>query len=164
MSSNDEPTLFGSYPDGTGGYVDRPSSKARAMRESHNGKFSARQQLILAHLERAGGDGMTWQQLAKELGFHHGQVSGCLSNLHRSGFVFMVVEQRDKCHPYVHFKYRVSYRDHAVYDEPVKTKSTQRLEALEQLLSVCIDAIDNGFTHADISEIKEVVNIMTTDD
>lgn len=161
---SDDLTLFGSYPDGSGGYVDRPASRARAMREIHNGKFSARQKMILSLVERAGGDGMTWQEVGKELGFHHGQVSGCLSNLHRHGYVFMVAEQRNKCHPYVHFKFRVSYKDDAVYDEPVKTKTTQRLEALEQLLSACIDAVDNGFTHADISEIKEVLNTIVADD
>jgi len=161
---NDDMTLFGSYPDMSAGYVNRPASRARAIRELHNGKFSARQKMVLSLVEDAGGDGLTWQEVAKELDLHHGQVSGCLSNLHRLGFVFAAVEQRDKCHPYVHFKFRVAYRDEAVYDEPIKTRTTQRIDALDELLAVCVIAAENGFTHTDIIEIKEVLNTIISDD
>jgi hypothetical protein len=128
---------------GTSGYVNQPASITRATTEADNGTSTERARLILAHL-RGDPYGMTWKELGEALGLHHGQISGALSNLHKSGHVFMLRQQRNKCHPYVHSIYRDQYTPEQRIDEPVKTKSNQRLTDLEELLDTLTTMIGFG--------------------
>ena len=77
----DQLDLF-TYYGQTGGFVARPASVDRAMREIATGKLSERQAQILDLLDDAGFCGLTWQGCGDLLGLHHGQISGALSNLH----------------------------------------------------------------------------------
>ena len=143
---------------GTGGYVDRPSSRDRAFAEIADGSFSQRQQGIYQLLREAGSDGMTWKQIGDILGLHHGKVSGALSNMHGGGMIFMLKQRRDKCHPYVHALYRGSYAVEDRYDKPARTKSNARMDLLEALLVACKKAVDEDFLYyASINDIIESV-------
>ena len=128
--SNDLP-LFNF--DETDGYVQRPASKARAIEESKDGTRSARHKKVLKHLDLYGRNGATWKELGERLGLHHGQISGALSNMHKNGEVFALVKQRDRCHPYVHAKFREAFAPEERFDEPVKTAGTLRAEEIERL-------------------------------
>lgn len=140
---------FNTYA-GTSGYVNQPASLARAITEANKGTSTERARLVLTHLAYKP-EGMTWRELAEAMNLHHGQISGALSNLHRSGHVFMLRQQRNKCHPYVHAIYRDQYTDDQRIDTPVKTKSNQRLSDLEELLDDLMLAIGLGrITDADV--------------
>ena len=133
---SEQETIWLAYGE-TAGYVQRASSKERAVREVKDGTLSKRQQLLLVFLDAAGTDGLTWQQLANITGLHHGQVSGALSNLHSAGMVFMLRTQRNKCHPYVHSKFCDQFDSTERHDEPARTRSGTRLALLSELLEVC---------------------------
>jgi predicted transcriptional regulator len=128
---------------GTSGYVNQPASLARATTEAASGVSTERARLVLQALCNFP-SGFTWRQLAESLNLHHGQISGALSNLHKSGHVFMLRQQRNKCHPYVHIMYRDVYAPEQRIDEPVKTKSNQRLTDLEELLDTLTTMIGFG--------------------
>jgi hypothetical protein len=115
------------------GFVNRPASKQRAKREAKDGTRSMRHKKIAKQLEWAGRRGATWKELGERLGLHHGQISGALSNMHKNGEVFSLVEQRDRCHPYVHVMFRDSYLSEQRYDEPAKTASATKDEEIERL-------------------------------
>lgn len=51
--------------------------------------------------EGAGSWGVTWQDVANELGLHHGQASGALSRLHRDGALLRLSERRGRSSVYV---------------------------------------------------------------
>jgi hypothetical protein len=121
------------------GFVNRPASKQRAKREAQDGTRSQRHKKIAKLLDWSGAEGATWKQLGETLGLHHGQISGALSNMHKNGEVFTLVEQRDRCHPYVHIKYRDCYDPSQRFDEPVKTASVLRQEELELWKQVAQD-------------------------
>jgi hypothetical protein len=128
-----EPNLFAQY-NGTGGYVERPASKQRATREAKDGTLSRRAQSISQLLLDAGKDGLTWKQVGERLRLHHGQASGALSNMHKAGVVFMLRQQRDRCHPYVHADYRIWWDDSRRFDNPAKTRAGERNDLVEHLL------------------------------
>lgn len=127
----------------TAGFVNQPASRDRATREAANGTASERAKLVLRYLRNAP-QGMTWRELGAALNLHHGQISGVLSNLHKSGLVFMLRSQRNRCHPYVHGDLRDQFTDADCIDEPVRTRTTQRLAELEELLTLINQAIING--------------------
>ena len=131
---------------GTAGYVERPASYQRAVREAENGTLSARQQAVIDALYDAGVKGATWRTLGQLLNLHHGQISGVLSNLHKAGEVFMLREQQDKCHPYVFHSYRIAYNDEQVFDQPATTRAGQRKALLDELYATCQSAIDVGWS------------------
>lgn len=124
--------------DDTDGFVNRPASKERAIRESRDGTRSQRHKKILKYLDNWGEGGATWRQMGEHLGLHHGQISGALSKLHQDGEVFALRIQRDRCHPYVHAKFRNLYDEHERFDQPVRTNRSVRALALERLF-VAVD-------------------------
>lgn len=86
---------------GTEGSSGSDASHERAEAEAADGTASARQRLILAELEYAGASGMTWRELGTNLGLHHGQVTGSLSNLHKGQKIARLTVKRDRCSLYV---------------------------------------------------------------
>jgi len=145
--------LFTPY-NGTGGYVERPASMERAVREAEDGTLSARQQAVVDALCATGVKGATWRTLGQLLNLHHGQVSGVLSNLHKAGEVFMLREQQDRCHPYVLRIYRNMHNDDNVWDKPVETRAGQRKALLDNLYATCAKAVDDGWSWV----LQEAIN------
>ena len=128
-----EPTLFNL--DDHDGFVNRPASKARAHNEARDGTRNSRHKKILKYLDLYGRAGATWKELGERLGLHHGQISGALSNMHKNGEVFTLVAQRDRCHPYVHAKFREGFAPEERFDEPAKTAGALRAEEIERLIA-----------------------------
>lgn len=149
----DQPDLFSIIDDddvmtynGTTGAVHQPASQERAQREAKSGESRQRATRILELLEHQS-NGLTWQQLGALMNLHHGQMSGALSNLHKSGHVFMLREQRNRCHPYVHSSLRHLFPAEERIDQPAQTKAGQRKNDLERLLELVIDGIRVGTIH-----------------
>jgi DNA-binding transcriptional regulator GbsR (MarR family) len=109
------------------------TSRARANSEDLAGTTTKRRKQVSELLRSEYTYGMTWAEIAKRTGLHHGQVSGALSKLHEMGFVFQRRDTRNGCHPYVHADFRDQFDDNEVNDEPVKTRSTVLREAYEDL-------------------------------
>lgn len=128
------------------------TSRERADEEDAGGTTKARMDAVLAQLKLRR-DGMTWPELAALLKLHHGQISGCLSMMHKGGLVFALRAKRSKCHPYVHSAYRSLYPDNARIDQPMKTKATQEKEALEALLCA-VDALLDANTWDTIRALR----------
>lgn len=127
-----EQSLFG-Y-NGTAGFVNRPASEERARREASNGAISDRAKLFLSMLLGSHEKGMTWKEIQQlEPDLHHGQISSVLSNLHKAGHVFQLVEHRDGCHPYCHHTQRYHFAEHEMYLSPTTTKAGQRLKLLTDI-------------------------------
>lgn len=147
-----QPDLFSITDDdvltynGTTGAVNQPASQQRATKEAKSGEATERAKRILQHLQHKTA-GMTWQELAPVLNLHHGQMSGALSNLHKSGHVFMLREQRNRCHPYVHSSLRHLWREEERIDQPAQTRAGKRKNDLERLLELVIDGIRVGTIH-----------------
>jgi hypothetical protein len=158
---SEQPDLFSVGDDdalpyaGTAGFVSQPASAQRAQSEARSGEATARARAVLAHLE-AHPTGLTWKELATLMNLHHGQISGALSNLHKSGHVFMLHAQRNRCHPYCHAKHRVNYPPAARIDEPAQTKAGKRKDDLEQLLILVQTGIKMG--RINDSEVTKLVN------
>jgi hypothetical protein len=159
MSSQQDPMLWLGYTQ-TGGYVLRPASKERALREVASGVLSERQQRISVALRAARLDGMTYQEVGRALELHHGQSSGALSNMHKAGVVFMLRTQRNGCHPYVHVDYRDNFADDFCWDEPVRTRNSKRNELMGELLNVCRVAADVGWSVAMQNEATSLVDMI----
>ena len=86
---------FNTY-NGTAGYVNRPASKERALRQRENKVLSDQAIRVLDLLNYAGRDGMTWRELGDALDLHHGQISGLLSNMHQKEMLFSLVQKRER--------------------------------------------------------------------
>lgn len=126
---------------GTEGYVARPASEERARRNATDGTAQDRQQQVLAHLA-SHRDGLTWAEVGKDLGLHHGQVSGTLSVLHKSGQVFQLRNTRSRSHPYVHANHRNLYLASERYDEPTRTTAGQLQSRLDEAIPLLVVALE----------------------
>jgi hypothetical protein len=155
--------LFTPY-NGTGGYVERPSSIARAVQEVDDGTLSRRQQAVLQLLNNAGKNGCIWKAVGQQLNLHHGQASGVLSNLHKAGEVFMLRKKVMRCHPYVAKQFRYLYTDEQVFDTPATTRAGERRELLEQLLAQCTEAGRTGWGNYHLTEIARIVGKVNAHD
>lgn len=158
-----QPDLWTAYND-TAGFVARPASRERAIREVQDGELSARQKTIRVRLATAGAEGMTWKELGEALGLHHGKVSGALSNMHALGAVFMLRTQRDRCHPYVHAMYRDWFSEDERYDEPARTRNSRRNELMTELLNTCREAVENGWSTGMQHAVTNIVSMLNEHD
>lgn len=86
---------------GTSGWSGSATSQERAAREDADGTTSRRQDQTLFALAGRHSMGLTWRELGQARGWHHGQASGVLSVLHKTGRIARLVERRDKCAVYV---------------------------------------------------------------
>lgn len=87
---------------GTSGWSGSQTSRERAEDEDRGGVTSARQAATLAALGGMHRHGMTWKELAVHEDWHHGQASGALSGLHKTGHIARLAEERrDRCAVYV---------------------------------------------------------------
>lgn len=118
----------------TAGFVNMPASRSRAIEEASSGKFSARAILVLNRLADYP-EGLTWRELGSMMNLHHGQVSGVLSNLHRKGMVFMLHQQRDRCHLYVHANHRNRFTPLERIDDPTRTQASIKRDLEKRILA-----------------------------
>lgn len=145
MQNSSEQDLFANYMeamlyDGQSGSVRASdTSRERAETEDEAGVTAKRAEQILEHLKLRR-EGLTWFELGALLKLHHGQASGALSMLHKSGVIFALKQKRNRCHPYVHSAYRHLYSADQRLDEPVKTKAAEEKDALNALL-VAVDEL-----------------------
>jgi hypothetical protein len=95
---------------GSSGWSGSDTSQKRAARDDSNGVTSQRQIDTMNLLETKADLGLTWDELAYHFGWHHGQASGALSNLHKTGHILRLVETRNKSHVYVLPEWRL-FRD-----------------------------------------------------
>ena len=147
---------------GTGGYVERPASRERAEQEAADGTLSARQTAVLAALHECGVGGATWREIGTRLGLHHGQVSGCLSNLHTAGKVTMLRRTANRCHIYVHADYKYAFGLDERWDQPARTKTGTNRERLEHLRHVCQQAVVDGWTYDNRQQIVDALRALDT--
>jgi hypothetical protein len=98
------------------GWSGSDTSRERARRADEDGTTSKRQREVVAMLARAGTRGLTWPELAEAHGWHHGQASGALSALHKSGRIARLGPRhaRGRCSVYVVAEH-VDGRDTAPY-------------------------------------------------
>lgn len=97
---DDEPLAELPYA-GTSGWSGSETSKARAATDDASGRTKRRQQETLASLAQAGDLGLTYKELGEIHGWHHGQSSGALSVLHKTGHINRLTEKRNRCKVYV---------------------------------------------------------------
>lgn len=131
---------------GTGGHVNHPASRDRAIHDVVIGKLAERQQSILRELFSAALRGMTWRELSARLGQHHGNISGALSNLHKAGKVFMLNEKRDGSHVYIHARHRDAFAENFRIDEPTQTSASRHKTQLVLIARLIDDARENGWS------------------
>ena len=155
--------LFTPY-NGTGGYVERPTSIARAVQEVEDGTLSKRQQAVLQLLHDAGKNGCVWQAVGQQLNLHHGQASGVLSNLHKSGEIFMLRKKVMRCHPYVAKQFRHYYTDEQVFDTPATTRAGERTALLNELYATCQTAKDFGWSAGMQQSVTTIVDMIAAHD
>lgn len=98
-----EPNLFDDPDDlpelpyaGSSGWSGSSTSKDRADREDSSGITGRRQREVLLLLREARENGMTWNEVGSRLGLHHGQVSGALTGLHKTGRIVRLSESRNR--------------------------------------------------------------------
>lgn len=119
-------------------------------------RLTPRLEEVMDKLHDHGTSGMTWREIATELGLHHGQASGALSNLHRLGVVFVRKGwQREKCQVYVHGDYRTHFEDFMCVDTPVRTKQTQMIGAV---LDAAQAVVDSGGAPLTVFQLEQVLN------
>lgn len=92
----------GAFPyAGTSGWSGSETSFERAINDDLSGTTSDRQIQAINELGWAGSIGLTWKELAQSLKLHHGQASGVLSVLHKTGIIERLTDRRNKCAIYV---------------------------------------------------------------
>ena len=93
------------YPDGqtgrSSGWSGSETSAERAHSDDASGVTAKRQARALALLEASGDHGLTWDELARSVAWHHGQASGVLSVLHKTGRIDRLAERRGRSAVYV---------------------------------------------------------------
>lgn len=92
---------YGSDGERTQGWSGSDASHDRALTEAAGGVASVRQRRALHLLAAAGEDGLTWKEVANVTGWHHGQVTGTLSVLHKTNHIARLRARRGKCSIYV---------------------------------------------------------------
>jgi hypothetical protein len=105
--------LPGPLPDltygGTSGYSGSTTSKKRALKNDSSGTTGKVQQIVLGWLGQKHTWGMTVAELRDVMSVqHHGSISGALSNMHRSGRISRLTQERGECKIYVLPQYVVN--------------------------------------------------------
>lgn len=111
---------------GTSGHGGNGPSKDRAAREDSTGVTKGRQRVAMNYLRQEQGSGATWKELGDFFGYHAGQSSGCLSVLHKEGFIVRLKQRRDGCSVYVLPKY--------VYGRETSTRGSHAQKLCERCL------------------------------
>jgi hypothetical protein len=91
---------------GTAGWSGTDTSQQRALDNIHSGREENNQQKALRLLKLRGTAGLTWKELSRDTGWHHGTASGILSVLHMSGAIVRIYTTRNRCKVYVHQNFK----------------------------------------------------------
>lgn len=86
---------------GTSGWSGSETSRERAVSEDARGTTTMRQGVVLSLIRQSRNVGMTWREVSEVTGWHHGQASGVLSVLHKTGHLVRLTDRRDRCALYV---------------------------------------------------------------
>lgn len=113
----------------TSGHSGGETSEERVRRDDASGATGARQRTVLELLAFWSYNGITVSELRQETGWHHGQASAALSNLHKAGLVARLTTRRSRCFVYV-LPSEVGARDVEPYGTRVSGKPL--LTELEQ--------------------------------
>lgn len=112
-------------------YVDREASIQRAVKESRDGTYKKRRDII-EHIVRASWlQGLTWSELSELLDLHHGQVSGVLSVLHDDGILVALAKTRLGSHPYIHKEIADHFNESDLIRRPAKTKARRNRDIVD---------------------------------
>lgn len=122
---------------GSSGWSGTETSKNRAESEDSKGVTSERQQALLSLLDRRGLSGGTWKDLGEELGWHHGQISGALSVLHKAGEIARLKEAKDRSAIYVGLDF-VNDRESEEYKSKNRDENYYRQMIADEILNHCI--------------------------
>lgn len=159
MTGWDQPGLEfpGTFPyAGTSGYAaGSDTSEDRARADDASGATTRRQRAVLRLLDVTERRGLTWAELAAIGGWHHGQASGALSALHKSGLVAMLTERRQRSHVYVLPQH--------VADRPTRPHGSNRHGPTRLVLSA--DAVttalaDAGLTGRDAARARNALRAL----
>lgn len=136
--SNGNPLFDDSFPvlpyAGTSGFSGSATSEERARREDSDGTTTQRQLAAINYLKWRGVGGGTWREFAEYADLHHGQASGVLSVLHKSGRIVRLKERRNRCAVYVTAD-NTAGRDVDEYRQTItRTQIREHLATLEELL------------------------------
>ena len=86
---------------GTSGWQGSEASHDRAIHDDASGATGNRQEIALWFVATSIERGITWRELGDIKGWHAGQSSGALSNLHKVGLIVRLKERRNRCSVYV---------------------------------------------------------------
>lgn len=135
---------------GTAGWQDAAAqspSRERAIRESSDGTLSKRMADVLALAATQGTVGITFRDIDRALGTHHGQSSSALSNLHKQGQLFRLTEyRREKCSVYIHPVFADRFSPQEYTRQPSETAAERRKKEAQQnerLIKELMDEIDH---------------------
>lgn len=147
----------GTFPyAGTSGYAaGSDTSEDRARTDDEDGTTTRRQRQVLSALDAGGFTGMTWAELANLTGWHHGQASGALSVLHKSGLISRLAERRGRCAVYVLPEY--------VDDRPTQPHGSNRHGPARYVLdnaAVTAALADAGLTGRDAARARNALRAL----
>lgn len=120
--TNEQPNLFDENEPhlpalpygGTAGWSGSITSMMRAVEDNKTGKTSKRQIFVIEMLKTKKEQGLTWKELSDIANWHHGESSGALSVLHKTGHIARITETRGRSQVYVLPEY-VNGRELAAY-------------------------------------------------
>ena len=158
-------TPYGNHP-ATSGWSGSTTSRNRAVSEDSNGTTSERQSKILNYLAFYGKQGGTWKEIGEYFGWHHGQVSGALSVLHKAGAIARLTgEVRNRCEAYVLPEYvdgrEVSAQGRGNNEARIRSKIVEELEDWVGWHE-CVDGLSCDFILCDIDfdQFEAVLNFI----
>lgn len=141
---------------GTQGHSGTKTSRERAVSEVASGAAGARQTAVLSHLDHLGEYGITVKEVRERTGWHHGQASAALTNLHIAGKIVRLTEVRDRCMVYVMPNY-VAGRTVSPYVPQRRNRpsvSDRTIERLEDYLSTA-RALGIGIS---VDAVQEIID------
>ncbi len=153
---------YGSGPMASSGYSGGATSEERVRRDDADGTTGKRQARVLALLGEWEFDGMTVKELRTETGWHHGQASAALSNLHKAGLICRTEERRSRCFIYV-LPEHLGGRAHQPHGGGRKGRSLSDLE--ERQLAGASEAVEKlgmGLPMWRAKQLIDIINRLTS--
>lgn len=131
---------------GTSGWSGSDTSRERAERADGDGTTSKRQIETVDLLNQAAFGGLTWRDLSRATGWHHGPASGVLSVLHKSGMIARLTQRRDKCAIYILPEFIMG-----------RETAAHRPNASRAILEDLLDELDHLLTYGRVAEARTLV-------
>jgi len=138
---------------GSSGWSGSETSRKRAASEDSNGVTSDRQQSLLRLLKSRKEDGGTWKSLGETLGWHHGQISGTLSVLHKAEKIARLTESQNRSAIYVSLDF-VNGRELEEYKSKNQNESYYRQVIADEILDWCVSEGHSLFCSCEAVALK----------